>query len=266
MSTLSGPGLAARYQPGNPAHRPHHPPSRSRPCELPRPASHPSPRCHHIRPLGVAYKTRHMPTDREPDRVGGADERYQLASDNYTSGSAGFRAQGTLSGPGSFRLASWVTFCPGNNISARKRKHGRTLPPFRSRFAAARPKGPSFRVSPAVKTSVLWARHQSSRWLAQRLYLRPSRRSYPGARRKRPTAFYFPDVRPRVCCRRASLGDRVCSQGHPCRAGWTTAGGGIGFVYANCSISPAPACSSGIGSGRAQGQRKAGRGRPAVET
>jgi hypothetical protein len=122
------------------------------------------------------------------------------------------------------------------------------------------------RFSPAVKTSVLWARHQSSRWLAQRLYLRPSRRSYPGARRKRPTAFYFPDVRPRVCCRRASLGDRVCSQGHPCRAGWTTAGGGIGFVNANCSISPAPACPSGIGSGRAQGQRKAGRGRPAVET
>jgi hypothetical protein len=30
------------------------------------------------------------------------------------------------------------------------------------------------RFSPAVKTSVLWARHQSSRWLAQRLYLRPS--------------------------------------------------------------------------------------------
>jgi hypothetical protein len=99
-----------------------------------------------------------------------------------------------------------------------------------------------------------------------RLYLRPSRRSYPGARRKRPTAFYFPDVRPCVCCRRASLGDRVCSQGHPCRAGWTTAGGGIGFVYANCSIAPVPACPSGIGSGRAQGQRKAGRDRPAVET
>ena len=24
------------------------------------------------------------------------------------------------------KLASWVTLCPGNNISARKRKHGRT--------------------------------------------------------------------------------------------------------------------------------------------
>jgi hypothetical protein len=76
----------------------------------------------------------------------------------------------------------------------------------------------------------------------------------------------FPDVRPRVCCRRASLGNRVGSQGHPCRAGWTTAGGEIGFVNANCSISSAPACPSGIGSGRAQGRRKAGRGRPTVET
>ena len=36
--------------------------------------------------------TRHMPTDREPDRVGGADERHRLASDNYTSGSPGSRA------------------------------------------------------------------------------------------------------------------------------------------------------------------------------
>ncbi|HEX9538005.1 MAG TPA: transposase, partial [Streptosporangiaceae bacterium] len=28
--------------------------------------------------------------------------------------------------PGHEKLASWVTLCPGNNISARKRKHGRT--------------------------------------------------------------------------------------------------------------------------------------------
>jgi transposase len=27
------------------------------------------------------------------------------------------------------KLASWVTLCPGNNISARKRKHGRTGTP-----------------------------------------------------------------------------------------------------------------------------------------
>ena len=122
------------------------------------------------------------------------------------------------------------------------------------------------RFSPAVKTSVLWARHQSSRWLSSAAIsatVSPflSRRSAQAA-----DGIYFPDVRPRVCWRRASLGDRVCSQGHPCRAGWTTAGGGIGFVYANCSISSAPACPSGIGSGRAKAQRRAGRGRPAVET
>jgi Transposase IS116/IS110/IS902 family len=87
------------------------------------------------------------------------------------------------------KLASWVSLCPGNNISAGKRKHGRTgdagtyikpvliqaawaairvrgrlqarynrlvrrfggdknpSPPSRPGFAAARPPGPSFRVS-----------------------------------------------------------------------------------------------------------------------
>jgi hypothetical protein len=122
------------------------------------------------------------------------------------------------------------------------------------------------RFSPVVKTSVLRARHQSSRWLssadisatASPFLFRRSAQAADG--------ICFSDVRPRVCCRRASLGDRVCSQGHPCREGWTTAWGEIGFVNANCSISPAPACPSGIGSGRAQGRRKAGRGRPAVET
>jgi transposase len=28
--------------------------------------------------------------------------------------------------PDQHKLASWVSLCPGNNISARKRKHGRT--------------------------------------------------------------------------------------------------------------------------------------------
>lgn len=31
--------------------------------------------------------------------------------------------------PGHDKLASWVTLCPGNNISARKRKYGRTATP-----------------------------------------------------------------------------------------------------------------------------------------
>ena len=32
----------------------------------------------------------------------------------------------TCTSPATSKLASWVTLCPGNNISARKRKHGRT--------------------------------------------------------------------------------------------------------------------------------------------
>ena len=42
--------------------------------------------------------------------------------------------------------------------------------------------------------------------------------------------------------------------------------GGIGFVYANCSILPARVCTPGISSGRAQGQGKVAWGGPAVET
>src|ERR1700730_8212415 len=85
------------------------------------------------------------------------------------------------------------------------------------------------------------------------------------ARTQAADGIYFPDVLRRVVAVvlawQSSLHPGLCVQG-----GWTTAGGGIGFVNANCPLSPTPACPSGIGFGRASAQRKAGRGRPAVET
>ena len=83
------------------------------------------------------------------------------------------------------------------------------------------------RFSPVVKTSVLRARHQSSRWLSSAdisATASPflSRRSAQAA-----DGICFSDVRPRVCCRRASLGERVCSQGDPCRAGGCLQGVGL---------------------------------------
>jgi len=40
------------------------------------------------------------------------------------------------------KLASWVSLCPGNNISARKRKHGRTGDLHQDRGGEARPDCP----------------------------------------------------------------------------------------------------------------------------
>jgi len=122
------------------------------------------------------------------------------------------------------------------------------------------------RFSPVVKTSVLRARHQSSRWLssadisatASPFLFRRSAQAADG--------ICFSDVRPRVCCRRASLGSESAAREIRVVRGRVAAGDEIGFVYANCSISPARACPSGLGSGRARRQRRAGRGRPAVET
>ena len=71
------------------------------------------------------------------DRIAGKVTRWQREADLLTSvpGFGDVVAQAWLGeiGPAPHRyfatcqkLASWVTLCPGNNISARKRKHGRT--------------------------------------------------------------------------------------------------------------------------------------------
>ena len=122
------------------------------------------------------------------------------------------------------------------------------------------------RFSPVVKISVLRARHQSSRWLSSADISATARRFYSDARRERPMSFVsLMSARAFVAVVLAWGASLQPERSVSCGGG-VTAGGEIGFVYANCSISPARVCPSGLGSGRARRHRRAGRGRPAVET
>ena len=74
------------------------------------------------------------PEDKPGNRTSdSASKRYRINTRYRTVKIPAHKESDTLIGPAPHlhfatceKLASWVTLCPGNNISARKRKHGRT--------------------------------------------------------------------------------------------------------------------------------------------